>query len=117
MGVCEGTGRLHRLTSESAASHARELRWMHDAGAAQQAVRTVLRQVRDDGSIPAGLNDAAPSEAPTNALSDWGDAVLALDATHPDEVREEGTVACRMRDHSRADRRHRIGGQRGEVAS
>jgi hypothetical protein len=85
LGVCEGAGRLHRLTSDAAACHARDLRWMREPDTARQAVRAVLAQVREDGSIPSQLRaPAAPEEAP-NALSDWGGALLALEAAHPDD--------------------------------
>lgn len=85
-GVCEGSGRLHRVTSDAAACHARELRWMRDPASARQAVRAVLAHVRKDGSIPSQLWGAtAPEQAP-NALSDWGGALLALDAAHPDDT-------------------------------
>jgi hypothetical protein len=85
LGVCEGAGRLHRLTSDAAACHARDLRWMCEPETARQAVRAVLARVREDGSIPSQLRaPAAPEEAP-NALSDWGGALLALEAAHPDD--------------------------------
>jgi hypothetical protein len=86
LGVCEGSGRLHRLTSDAAVCHARELRWMRDPERARQAVRSVLAHVRDDGSMPAQLQGAAAPELASNALSDWGGALLALDAAHPDDV-------------------------------
>ena len=86
LGVCEGSGRLHRVTSDAAACHARELRWMRDPESARQAVRTVLAHVREDGSIPSQLRGAATLEEAHNALSDWGGALLALDAAHPDDA-------------------------------
>lgn len=86
LGVCEGAGRLHRLTSDAAACHARELRWMHQPEAARQAVRTALGQVREDGSMPSELRAAGPPAGAPNALCDWGGALLALDAAHPDDA-------------------------------
>jgi hypothetical protein len=86
LGVCEGSGRLHRITSDAAACHARELRWMRDPESAHQAVRAVLAHLREDGSIPSQLRGAGTREAARNALSDWGGALLALDAAHPDDA-------------------------------
>jgi glycogen debranching enzyme len=100
LGVCEGAGRLHRLTSDAAACHARELRWMREPETARQAVRTVLAHVREDGSIPSQLRGPSPPEDVPNALSDWGGALLALDAAHPDDefaTEAYGTLARHAR--------------------
>jgi hypothetical protein len=83
-GVCEGTGMLHRLTSDAAACHARELRWMREPDMARTAVREVLASIRDDGTLPSQLRGAR-SPAAANTFTDWGGAVLALDAVHPDD--------------------------------
>lgn len=120
LGVCEGTGHLHRLTSDAAACHTRELRWMRDPDVARRAVRTVLAAVREDGSIPWQLRGAR-TPATSNALTDWGGAVLALDAVHPDDgfVRNAYGVLAR---HARWIFRERttnvglIEVMRGEVA-
>jgi hypothetical protein len=90
LGVCEGAGRLHRLTSDAAACHVRDLRWMHEPEFARETLRAVFTHARDDGSIPAQLRGAAAPDVATNTLSDWGGALLALDAAHPDDdfVRE-----------------------------
>ena len=98
-GVCEGTGVLHRLTSDAAACHARELRWMREPDMARQATRAALARIRDDGSLPSQLRGAR-SAAAANALSDWGGALLALDAAHPDDaflVEAYGTLARHAR--------------------
>ncbi len=84
-GVAEGTGALHRLTSDAAACHARELRWMREPDMARQTVREVLTCIRDEGSVPAQLRGVQTPPAP-NAFTDWGGAVLALDAAHPDDA-------------------------------
>lgn len=85
LGVCEGTGRLHRLTSDAAACHVRELRWMREPDLARDAARAVFARVRDDGSIPSHLRGAGTPPA-ANTLTDWGGAVLALEAAHPDDT-------------------------------
>ena len=84
-GVCEGTGRLHRVTSDASACHVRELRWMRDPDRAREYMRSVFARVRADGSIPAGLIDHETTEGPS-VISDWGGSLLALDATHPDDA-------------------------------
>ena len=120
LGVAEGAGQLHRLTSDAAACHARELRWMRDPAAARQSLRTVLGSVREDGTIPSQLRGvAAPAAA--NALSDWGGAVLALDAVHPDGAFLRDAYGALAR-HARWITRERTNGTglveiaRGEVA-
>lgn len=59
---------------------------MRDPKSAHQAVRAVLARVREDGSIPSQLRGAATPDESSNALSDWGGALLALDAAHPDDA-------------------------------
>ncbi|MGQ0713362.1 MAG: MGH1-like glycoside hydrolase domain-containing protein [Gemmatimonadaceae bacterium] len=81
-GVCEGTGMLHRLTSDASAGHVRELRWMRDPERARAVLRAVFARARDDGSLPVVFGDRG--EATGSAISDWGGAVLALDALHSD---------------------------------
>ena len=83
-GVGEGTGVLHRLTSDAAACHARELRWMREPDMARGTVHEALARVRDDGSVPSQLRGAETPRA-ANAFADWGGALLALDAAHPDD--------------------------------
>jgi hypothetical protein len=82
-GVCEGTGNLHRLTSDATVCHVRELRWMREPEPARQALRAALERVRPDGSVPLHLGGGAPEKS-SNTLSDWGGALLALDACHSD---------------------------------
>ena len=86
LGVCEGSGFLHRLTTDSTACHARELRWMHEPHMARQAVRTALDHVRSDGSMPWHLRSGGDANEGRCAVSDWGGALLALDAVHPDDA-------------------------------
>lgn len=84
-GVCDGTGPLHRLTSHGVASHVRDLRWLNTPTAAQGALRTLLDHVRADGSIPVQLEPPAAGDRESTAIGDWGTALLALDAAHPDD--------------------------------
>ena len=84
-GVCEGTGRLHRIASEASSCHVRELRWMREPDRARESIRSVFGRVRADGSIPAALTGDDATE-PANAISDWGGSLLALDAAHPDDA-------------------------------
>ena len=121
LGVAEGAGRLHRLTSDAATCHARELRWMRDPAVARHTVRTVLGSVREDGTIPSQLRGAVTSSAAANALSDWGGALLALDAVHPDEAFLRDAYRALSR-HARWITRERTNGTglvevaRGEIA-
>jgi hypothetical protein len=86
LGICEGSGRLHRITSDASAGHARDLRWMHEPASARQALRAVLERLRGDGTIPSYIAGDAASDGSPNAFSDWGGALLALDAVHPDDA-------------------------------
>lgn len=119
-GVGEGAGRLHRLTSDAAACHTRELRWMREPDFARQTVRAVLAHIRDDGTIPWQLRGRSPPPTP-NALTDWGGAVLALDAAHPDDAFASEAYAALAR-HARWIITERTTGSglieimRGEVA-
>ena len=86
LGVCEGTGTLHRITSDATACHVRELRWMRDPDAARCALRAVVERIRSDGSLPFCIAGGSAVERSANSLSDWGGALLALDAVHPDDA-------------------------------
>ena len=93
---------------------------MREPDIARTAVREVLASIRDDGSIPSQLRGARPPAA-ANAFTDWGGAVLALDAAHPDDgfVAEAYGALAR---HARWILNERAGGtglievMRGEVA-
>jgi hypothetical protein len=121
LGVCEGAGRLHRITSDAAACHVRELRWMREPDTAWQVVRAVLAHVREDGSIASHLRGPAAPEVAPNALSDWGGALLALDAAHPDDPFASEAYAVLAR-HARWIMKERMSAtglaevMRGEVA-
>jgi len=117
LGICEGTGRLHRPTSDTTASHARDLRWHREPDAAREAFRAALAKLREDGSMPADLRGTDPS----SEVSDWGGALLALDAVHPDDAFLTETYEGLSR-HARWMLRERTGATgltevlRGEVA-
>jgi hypothetical protein len=119
-GVCEGTGRLHRVTSEVSSCHVRELRWMREADRARDIMRSVFARVRTDGSIPAVLTHEDTSDA-SSVISDWGGSLLALDAAHPDDafVAEAYDALARYARwllETRTTRAGLIQARRGEVA-
>jgi hypothetical protein len=82
--VAEGVGPLHRPAALSAPGQVRELRWLRDPEWARGVLRTFTRRQRPDGSLPArvGLLDVDDGRL---LLADWGDALVALDAVHPDD--------------------------------
>jgi hypothetical protein len=86
LGVCEGAGHLHRMTSHATVCHVRELRWMRERETACGALRTVVERVRDDGSLPLHIDGAGSAEQSRNSLCDVGGALIALDASHPDDA-------------------------------
>ena len=85
LGVGEGAGRLHRLTSDASACHARDLRWMRDPADARQSIRAIIGAVGEDGSL-AAQQWGAPASSLATAVGDWGGALLAVDAVHPDDA-------------------------------
>jgi mannosylglycerate hydrolase MGH1-like protein len=81
--VCEGIDYFHTPISYSAQCHLRELRWLADPAWGRGVLRTFLDHQRPDGSLP-GRIPADHVEGPDFYHADWGGAVLALDAVHPD---------------------------------
>jgi len=81
--VCEGIDYFHTPISYSAQCHLRELRWLPDPEWARGVLRTFLDHQRADGSLP-GRIPADHVEGPDFYHADWGGALLALDAVHPD---------------------------------
>ena len=81
--VCEGIHYFHTPISYSAQCHLRELRWLSDPAWGRGVLRTFLDHQRPDGSFP-GRIPADHVEGPDFYHADWGGAVLALDAVHPD---------------------------------
>ncbi|HSD32521.1 MAG TPA: trehalase family glycosidase [Gemmatimonadales bacterium] len=81
--VCEGIHYFHTPISYSAQCHLRELRWLRDPAWGRGVLRTFLDHQRPDGSLP-GRIPADHVEGPDFYHADWGGAVLALDAVHPE---------------------------------
>lgn len=79
----EGIEYFHCAISYSAWCHARELRWLPDPSRARGAVLTFLDHQRDDGSLP-GRVYLDHMDRTDFYIADWGGAVLAVDAVHPD---------------------------------
>lgn len=82
-GVCEGIGYFHVPITYSAPCHMRELRWYPDPDWARGVFRTCFDHQRADGSLH-GRVYADHLEGTDFYHADWGGAVLALDAVHPD---------------------------------
>jgi hypothetical protein len=59
---------------------------MREPETARGALRAALERVRDDGSLPFHIAGAVAAEKSLNSLGDWGGALLALDAVHPDDA-------------------------------
>ena len=59
---------------------------MHEPDMARQAMRTALDHLRRDGSMPWHLRSGAGANESRLAVCDWGGALLALDAVHPDDA-------------------------------
>jgi hypothetical protein len=82
--MCEGTGELHTPSALTAPAHARDLRWLDSPEHARGTIRSFFAHQRDDGSVPARLYADHRSDVGV-AQSNWGDAILALDAVWPDD--------------------------------
>jgi hypothetical protein len=92
-GVCEGIGYFHVPITYSAPCHMRELRWYPDPEWARGVFRTCFDHQRPDGSLH-GRVYADHLESTDSYHADWGGAVLALDAVHPDaEFRRDAYAA------------------------
>jgi hypothetical protein len=81
--VCEGIDYFHTPISYSAQCHLRELRWHPDPEWARGVLRTFLDHQRAEGAFP-GRIPADHLTGPDFYHADWGGALLALDAVHPD---------------------------------
>jgi hypothetical protein len=81
--VCEGIAYFHVPITYSAQCHLRELRWFPDPTWARGVVRTFLEHQRPDGSFH-GRIYADHLRSTDFYHADWGGALLALDAVHPD---------------------------------
>jgi hypothetical protein len=81
--VCEGIDYFHTPISYSAPGHIRELRWHPDPEWGRGVLRTFLDHQRTSGALP-GRVPADHLGGPDFYHADWGGALLALDAVHPD---------------------------------
>lgn len=82
-GCCEGTGYFHVPIAYSAQCHARELRWLPDPGRARGVILNFLEHQKESGQLH-GRIYYNHLEKTDFYFSDWGDAVLSVDAVHPD---------------------------------
>lgn len=81
--VCEGIAYFHVPIAYSAPCHLRELRWYGDPEWARGVLRTFLAHQQADGSFHGRIY--ADHLVGTDFYhADWGGALLALDAVHPD---------------------------------
>jgi len=83
--VCEGVGYFHQPIAYSAQCHLRELRWNRDPEPARGVLRCFVAHQRLDGSFP-GRVYANHLEEADFYHADWGGALLALDAVHPNDA-------------------------------
>lgn len=83
--MCEGNGALHTPSALAAPAHARDLRWLHSPELSRGAIRSFFSQQRADGSVPARLYADHRADVGV-AQSNWGDAILAIDAVWPDDA-------------------------------
>ncbi|MGD8699361.1 MAG: trehalase family glycosidase, partial [Gemmatimonadales bacterium] len=82
-GCCEGTGYFHAPISYSAQCHARELRWLPDPDRARGVILNFLSHQKESGQLHGRLylNHLQRTDF---YFADWGEAVLSVDAVHPD---------------------------------
>lgn len=81
--VAEGIEYFHLPITYSAQCHMMETRWSSDPGVARGSLLNFLENQRDDGSLPGRIyvNHDVDSDF---YHANWGDAVLAVHAVHPD---------------------------------
>lgn len=82
--VCEGIGFFHEPITYSAQCHVRELRWHHDPAYARGVLRTIFGHQKPDGALH-GRIYVNHLEGTDFYHANWGDALLAVEAVHPDE--------------------------------
>ncbi|PYO67586.1 MAG: hypothetical protein DMD69_09665 [Gemmatimonadetes bacterium] len=81
--VCEGIGYFHVPITYSAQCHVRELRWLANSDWARGVLRTFLAHQNPDGSLP-GRVYVDHLRGTDFYHADWGGALDALEAVHPD---------------------------------
>ncbi len=82
-GCCEGTGYFHVPIAYSAQCHARELRWLPDPERARGVILNFLSHPKPNGQLH-GRIYVNHLEGTDFYFADWGGAVLAVDAVHPE---------------------------------
>lgn len=97
--ICEGIGELHAPCALAAPAHVRELRWLDSPDFARGVMRSFFSHQREDGSIALRIFADHTPEAGVSQTN-WGDAILALDAVWPDDdfLREMYTPLARYAD-------------------
>jgi len=83
--VAEGIGYFHQPITYSAQCHLRELRWARDPEWARGILRTFVAHQKSDGSFH-GRIYANHLEGTDFYHADWGGALRALDAVHPNDA-------------------------------
>ena len=83
--VCEGIAVFHEPITYSAQCHMRELRWARDPEWARGVLRTFLAHQKADGSFH-GRIYVDHLEGTDFYHADWGGALEALDAVHPNDA-------------------------------
>lgn len=82
--VCEGIAYFRDLITYSAHVQMRDLRWMHDPAFARGSLRNFLANQNAEGIFPAHLY-ATFADFDIMYHADWGRALLAVHALHPDD--------------------------------
>lgn len=82
-GCCEGTGYFHVPIAYSGQCHVRELRWLRDPARARGVILNFLAHQKSSGQLH-GRIYVNHLEGTDFYFADWGEAVLAVDAVHPD---------------------------------
>jgi hypothetical protein len=83
--ICEGIGEMHTPSALATCAHVRELRWLDSPDSARGVLRGMFAHQREDGSMPAQIFADHRTEVDVSQTN-WGDAILALDAAWPDDA-------------------------------
>lgn len=97
--ICEGVDYFHLPISYSAFCHMREMRWCHDPAIAQGSLRNFVANQLPNGRFPGRLYPFTFDE-PDHYHADWGGALLAVHAIHPDDdyLRKVYPALCRLQE-------------------
>jgi hypothetical protein len=83
--MCEGIGELHTPSAIATPAHLRALRWLDSPELARGVLRGVFAHQREDGSLPARIFADHRAELAVSQTN-WGSAILALDAAWPGDA-------------------------------